>query len=579
MNRDRFVRPRFDIEDLNALADQPDAWNRLVFDWWCDESDRRELLAHWRGAPRLLWSRAPLELDPSPPLDRPAVQGRRPVWLLSDPRDVERALTSTLEFSNAPYAELGGGSFVLAQDPVASGIDWHAEQRALIMGMLDYPSSSLRLIAERAVEQAALTALARDEFDVAVLAEQAALRFFGLLYGYAVHDHGVLEDASRSVYRALQYVVFGQHFATEPLTLPTARAALGRLVDRSSQLMTDYPRFARSARRHGPVQRQRQPDGVVAWSEQGLACVGSPVLARLETLPGLLGARDRASIAATLLAGTVGNLVSATCLVVDTLLDDAGKRAAWPGNAPTLFAARPPLPIVPRRTRRQVTLSGNTVLDAGVDCLVLLGDRASAPEVWGQVAAGGTHACLGRHLASPLLEALVPRILRLPQLRRALDPLTGTPLPLERLWGFGCTRLPLLHERNQIRPRPLHNLIVAMRVRSPVGEHAAALRRLIAGAVPRIEQVLTGFGHVSHAWFEFSDGDTQLVLRTLYAGDFDSYIEHFALFAGDLFDSLFEHLEDAPARPVAEHPDDFIDTVRRFNRAPLAGYLYSRGSP
>jgi hypothetical protein len=86
---------------------------------------------------------------------------------------------------------------------------------------------------------------------------------------------------------------------------------------------------------------------------------------------------------------------------------------------------------------------------------------------------------------------------------------------------------------------------------------------------------LSDFGGVHFAWFEFSDDDSQVVLRTIYDGQFDAYLQHFALRAGDLFDGLFEHLEGAPPRPVAEHPREFVETLRRFNRAPLAGYLYS----
>lgn len=603
MNKFRHERPAFKFAEWQRLT-EPEEQNRLWFDWWCDEDDHQALIAALGGKPTAVPSRTPYEADPAPPLNVPARQGFRsaPLWLLSDPDDIRAALTRHDDFSNAPYADLGGGSFLLAQDPLpqgAQGPDWHAEQRQLIGSLLaaftggaaPQPASSpLRELAKVSVQQAALTALVRDEFDVAVLAEQAVLRYLGQLYGFAVHDHGLLEDASRSVYHALQYVTVGQHFVTEPALLPQARQQLARLAARCSELMESYEWLRRSPRRYGPSNRRAWPDGVTPWSTQPFNGLHPPLLARLARLPGPLSGRDRASLAAALLAGTGGNLVSAACLVVDKLMDDTAAMKVVQALAPDaelsailgpMLAVRPPLPAVPRRTKRDgVILSDGTKLNADTDCLVLLEGLAkqSCPHAWGEVAAGGAaHACLGQALITPLLEQLVHRVARLPLLRRALDPLTGQPLPLKRRWGFGCTSLPLFHERNQReaggRARR-HNLIVVMRVKSPVGEHAAALRRLIIGAVPRIDQVLRDFKHVEHAWFELSDGDGQLVLRTLYEGDFDSYIKHFAVFAGDLFDRLFAHIEDAPPMPVAEFPDEFVETIRRFNRAPLGGFLY-----
>ena len=41
------------------------------------------------------------------------------------------------------------------------------------------------------------------------------------------------------------------------------------------------------------------------------------------------------------------------------------------------------------------------------------------------------------------------------------------------------------------------------------------------------------------AWFELIEGDTVLVLHTVYDGTFSAYIQDFALRVGDLFDALF----------------------------------------
>ena len=597
----RYVRPPFDIDDLKKKKTK-EALNRLIFDWWCDEGD----LAEPRESDRLLYiaelgetataipSRAPRQNDPAPPLTEPAPQGFREVFLLSKPAHLREALTDTKNFTNLPYAALGGASFLLGLDPGPGydKIDWHAKQQALVQDALGrYPASQLRVLAKIAVDQAALTSLARPEFDLAKFAEQAALRYMGLLFGYGFRDHVLLEEASRTTYRALQYLTIGQHFVTEPGTLPAAQQALGRLVARTSQLMEDYTRLARAPRRYGPGPRRDWPEGVQPWSELGLSGLGEPLLKLLPgvgDLPkkgGMLSGRDRAIVAATLLAGTLGNIQSAVCLLMQWLLTRASedqrkaiREMHCDGTLEKYLKPRmadlPPVPVLPRRTRNQVIFLDGVRIDPDTDCLLLLEARPACPHIWGDVVGspGAAHACLGQALSLPLIEALVHRTLNLPGLKVALDPLTGETLMVKRLWGFACTQYPLRFERERYRQQ---NLIVSMRVKPPISENAMRLRQLIAAEVPRIEHVLNGFGHLHFAWFEFSDDDTQLVLRTIYDGQFESYLQHFALFAGDLFDGLFEYLEGAPPRPVAEHPREFVETLRQFNRAPLAGYLYS----
>ncbi len=597
----RFVRPPFDFAELQQLRGD-EAKNRRLFDWWCDEDDRLRLIHQLRSQREPTWipSRSPLQIDPAPPLNEPAPEGFRDILLLSDPEQVRYALTHPEVFGNAPYAALGGASFLLGQDPGPGflAIDWHAEQKQFITCALGhYPKAQLRELAELSVAQAALTSLAAPEFDLALWAEQAALRFFGQLFGFGFQDHVLLEDASRATYRALQYVAIGQHFVTEPATLPAAQQALGRLVTRSSELMEDYTQLQRAPRRYGPPWLRNMPVGVQPWSELGLTALGEPLLKRAPGLTSKLSGRDRAIVLSTMLAGTLGNVQTAVCLLVQSLL--AGRadefravRDIRDGDVATLqctleqrLAQLPPVPVLPRRTRQPLDKWGQFI-KTDTDCLLLLEGQPgcphahtanACPRIWGDVAAGAaepaTHPCLGRDVSMPLIAALVRHAIRLPALKPSRDPLTAEPLKVERLWGFAATRHPLQFERERVRSQ--NNLIVAMRVKSPISENAARLRRLIAGAVPRIEHVLTGFGSVHFAWFEFSDDDTQLVLRTIYDGPFDAYIEHFALRAGDLFDGLFEFLEEAPTRPVAEHPQEFVDTIRRHNRAPLAGYLYS----
>jgi hypothetical protein len=167
----------------------------------------------------------------------------------------------------------------------------------------------------------------------------------------------------------------------------------------------------------------------------------------------------------------------------------------------------------------------------------------------------------------------VRRVLRLDGLARTFDPKTGKVQRLEKLWGFNCQKFPLEYTRSaRLVQSPL---IVIMRVKSPAGEHAEKLTAVIKHGAPRIEKKLRDSKHVHFASFIFLENDTKLALYTVYDRDFDSYIEHFALEIGPLFDRIFEHIEDPPPTPVDQFPKEFIDTIRRFNARPAADYFFS----
>ncbi|MBQ0959933.1 hypothetical protein KAK06_13350 [Ideonella sp. 4Y11] len=594
----RHDRPPFDanrlLECLNQLpSDQLDEErNRRFFDHWCDPDDHPALITALRSDPCYsLPSRVHRRDDPAPPLgDRPP-QGFRRVWLITDVQDIQHALTQPQHFSNLPYAELGGGAFLLARDPSAG--PEHAEQQAFVRQLLQcQPSVLWAQAAERAVEQSALLALTQDDFDLAAWAGQAALRYMGIVFGFGFQDHGLLERSAQATYRALQYVAIGRHFVSEPATVPEGQRAVAALITRISALVEEYDSLRRAARRFGPPDLARTPVGVQPLDHLSLQLLGQPLLRQLPEVASPLSGHDRAMVCAMLIAGTLGNLQTAVCQVVDQLLTPGQaprlaelremSAAALAAQVADLVAQQPPLPVLPRRTIGAQQLPTGTRIPDGDDCLLLLDvarhvEQARAQvcaHAWGHTAHGqAAHPCLGKDLALPLITALVKRVLHLPGLARRIDPLTGDDFPMQRLWGVACTQLPLTYKR--VRSRAQRNLIVSMRVKSPRAEHVAQLRRLIAAAVPRIEHLLTSFGGVHFAWFEFSDDDTQLILRTIYNGELEPYLYHFALRAGDLFDGLFEHLEDAPPHPVSAFPEEFIATVKRFNRAPLAGYLYS----
>ena len=584
----RFRRPDFNIDEINGLGDE--ARTRLQFDWLRDDGDRAQWLQELGGRVEWIRSRAHVLDDPSPPRSAPVPQGHVSVALVSDPRDVETALSRPDQFSNAPYAELGGAAFMLAIEPGKDkvGNDWHAEQRKLAEDALQYAPSALEEAARRACEQAELLSLRAPSFDMAEWAEQAALRYFGLLFGFAGRDHLLLEDAARAGYRALQYLIIGRHFTSEPGTLPAAQLALARLATRSAALMDDYALLARSPR--APLHPAQEhpadtwPDGVQPWHELGLSALGHPVLKKLPGMAGRLNGQDLCNVVGGLLVGTVGNVQTALCQMVQHALAEPPELRRIKSlniqglqhEVTRLLALLPPVPFLPRRAIVKVTLNGATV-GAGTDCILVLAPKlgASCPFAWGSVAAPAKapHACLGRALIEPLLAVLLQRTLNLPGLAERIDGRTGERLKPERLWGMGCLRYPLQHDREQLRVQ--QPLIVVMRIKSPQAENAERLRRVVRSGAPRIEWALKDSRHVHMAWFEFMENDSLLVLRTIYDGDFDAYIQHFALKVGDLFDLLFESIEGAPPLPVAEHPYEFVETIRRHNRTPLGGYFFS----
>lgn len=574
----RVPRPFHPAAYAQATSDY--ARNRLLLDWLSDDQARAAFYAAHGKTPLFTFpSRAEDEADTcGDARHQPGVPARRRNTHLVLDRDLIEdvlrdqagapcpARVPSLRFSNLPYARIGSGGFMLALDPAVTGL--HALQRQVatqVFGTVD-----LDRLCQLAVQQASTIALRADAFDLAQLAEQAALRFCCLYFGFALKDFPYLEAAMRAAYAALVHTNLGRHFVSDPLVLKAAELPMGVLARRCAELIDEYALL-----------------GVNEWPEDGMAPPGKwsyqPVMRQLAMHAGgqLTGSQMAVLVVGTL-AGTVGNIQAATCIAVEALL----KTRNWQGLTPQERSARcaqawaqnPPVPFLPRRVLHADARWKALGVQDGDDLVLAIGAAtrgkpSKAPIDPLVFTEGATHDCLGRHLALPLVDELVAHVLALPGLARRLDPVLGTPMPLDKHRGFQCTSLPLTHRRQQLRlQQPLN---VAMRVKSPISENAAKLRETIRVAGPRIDEALREAGMVHFAWFEFNDADSVLVLHTVYDGDFDAYIEHFALSVGELFDLLFEYIESAPPRPVAEHPFEFVELIRRFNRPPTSGYFFS----
>ena len=570
--------------DIAALqGDDHYKANGLLREWLSDDEHRQELyrLINEAGGEIEFWSRDVAEpdceclgvLEPRPV----PTTGHRRVRLVTGRDRIEGALgQERSRYSSRAYAELGGGSFMLALDPQTAAA--HGEQRdfyrACFPGARD--ADSIMGLAEAACQAAAIMSLRAPEFDLAAFAEQAALRFCQKLMGYASTDFRLLEGSLRAAYRGLVYQVLGRHFASDPMAIPEAKQAMGKLLARTSALIDAYA--------------TNDKDGLKGCDDPAGLPQAQRVLSRLAHGGGGLNGEQRAILAVGAAVGTVGNVQAAVCIAVRALFEDPATLQAVQGLARSTtksedrlkrakelwswivdaLADNPPIPFLPRVLRDD---DGRGVREV----LLALGgatQRTNGPDplIWG-MPGSSPHACAGEALAWPLVTAIVRHVLALPGLAQTLDPEDASVKGLKKRWGFACESYPLTHQRE----RRVHqsSLNVAMRLKSPVRDSADRVREVIRSGAPRIEEALRSSRHVHFAWFELVEGETVLVLHTVYDGPFTAYIQHFALKVGDVFDALFECIENPPPMPVDKFPNEFVAHIQRYDRPPAMGYFFS----
>ena len=345
---------------------------------------------------------------------------------------------------------------------------------------------------------------------------------------------------------------------------------------------------------------------------------------------------EKAIMVAGLVSGTITNLRAAVCIAVQQFFElpfkdlDRVRSAAkdarvqhhdanWTDTQAGVFRAlveealriNPPPPFVPRRAAKTMKL-GHQQIDKDCALIIAVGgasyggnpfsidatpSRSEPPDtlvgdaskesdcpfskVFGgrpeTVTTHGSaeypHSCIGRDLAMYSVSYTVRQLMLLPGLTQSLDQSTGEVVGLVKRAGFICERYPLEYEREKLlRQSPLQTVL---QVRNPVPEHAAALRQVLQFGAPFIEKVLREARHVHFASFMFLDNDSKLVLFTAYDGDFDAYIGHFAREFGPLFDRFFSHIENGPPAPIAKHPFEFVQFLRRFQQPAVGGLFFS----
>ncbi len=128
-----------------------------------------------------------------------------------------------------------------------------------------------------------------------------------------------------------------------------------------------------------------------------------------------------------------------------------------------------------------------------------------------------------------------------------------------------------------MRSRPLRvqdRLNLVLPIRSGQGPHLkAALAASGSGSESILKTALTRLGNVHFAEFVMLENDTRLGVFTIFDGDFDAYILSFTQHVGPIFNAILAHIEGGAAvTPVQEHPDDFVEFIRKHNLPALGRF-------
>jgi cytochrome P450 len=591
-----------------ADAQDRAAASHLLFSWLCDDQSRGELYDEINAAGGFLkfQSRADRRTKFRPQDDSVFNQD---AYLFTGRDQILEAMTNRDDYSNSPFKELGSGTFMLALDGGE-----HRAQRDFAGAYLRYTDTEIAALTNLAFKAGALLALKRPNFDLAELAEQVALRYMGFLFGFEQADHALLENTMRRAYRGLSYLMFARHFVSEPFTVDDASRAMGELLVRATGIIEVHRSPIGTAQKDAAERLRLEHEELQSFEDsKGNRPLKdfAPVLMRIgmcAKAPHRFSGAELGVIVVGLVSGAIGNIQAAISIAINEFLGDKdrwelAREAAkssylqshdYSTDAETLgylvweaLRLNPPASFLPRKVASDgLKLDGNPVSKGSLIVLGVGGaTRGPGPKfrpkatdkdaiIFGNPGEKpGLHSCMGQLVTMPMAIHAVRQILLLPGFNQTYDPRTGDVQRLEKLWGYNCTRYPLEYARNHALIQS--PLIVMMRVKSPTTEHAEKLKKVIQYGAPRIEKKLRDSGHVHFASFVFIENDSKLALYTVYDGDFDAYIEHFALEIGPLFDRLFEHIEDAPPTPVSEFPKEFVDTIRRFNVRPAGNYFFS----
>lgn len=546
------------------------ARNRLLFGWLSDDVERSQLYQELRDKDFPVLRFKSLRRQRS--ADGWSMED---VYFVSSRCQVEAALK---HYSVKPYSELGiAGRFMLGLDD--PGV--HDQQRRAAASAMRFSSAELAACATAAFRRSAIRPLKSHQFDLSAMAEQAALNYAKLLFGLRDEAHAVLEGVMAGAYQGLVYQIVGRHFVAQAdANLPSPGSPRAREFMRRLEEEIDV---ATKATGKEPFREGAPAD---------------PVIKRLFRNPGGLDVQVLKVVVIGLIAGMIGNVRAAAPIALyhffsrsdssgHPLIDEA-RRVARDGGSrlgqliTEALLTNPPAPFLARTSRvapqgaAVPTYTDDTgsaqLIPDGAHILLAIGADPDASLLFGGTYPQFMHQCVGEHLAWPLIHEVVRQTLLLPGLSQVIDAGHGKPIVLKKRWGAIAEPYPLQYQRDRrLNQQPLY---VVLPIKEPVKENAEKLKVLTKAGAHIVEQSLSESGIVHFAWFMLVEKETCLALSTVYDGDFDAYVEHFASKV-PLFDEQFKYLADAPPTPIAEHPKEFVELIRKYNRAPLAEYFFS----
>ena len=114
------------------------------------------------------------------------------------------------------------------------------------------------------------------------------------------------------------------------------------------------------------------------------------------------------------------------------------------------------------------------------------------------------------------------------------------------------------------------HLVIDFPVRGPA--IAKALPEELPAVMPDLAKAQDDLETVHFSRF-MVEGDEKLLFISDIDGEVDEHIERLVESAGPVFDSIFEHVDDPPATPVADDPQRTIKWLTRHVREPLDTYF------
>lgn len=576
------------LQEFLAQAN-PALQNQLLFGWLQDNTQRAELYDELgtAGFPVLRF-KSVMRAGGKAAGDWPSED----VYLVSGRSQIADALKLD---SVTPYQALeSGGRFMLALDEKKA----HDTQREKAMKALAFKPDELSAVIEEACDRAMVVPRKNRVFDLVAtqppvpgrdpdpdVAERSVLRFLALLFGLPVEAYFPLRAILRGAYTKLTFQIIGRHFVADSGLPPAGSAQVEELKKELKKHILDARNRGAEPDVNGKPKRPRET-----------------VIQRLSKEFGR-DADEIVLVAIGLMAGTIGNVRAAVAIAIEHFLNDPNSRidvarqaaramdqarrandqaaqrqayAALQALVIELLLKDPPAPFLARscaQPREAVDVTGQRfTLPKDANLLLAIGTEADEALLFGGPATNDyMHRCIGEHLARPLVVEIVQRVLLLPGLSQKVDA-EGRPVRLKRQWAASAESYPMQFQRDRLMNQ--QPLFVVLPIKQPYKENAEALLRLTSGGAHIVEEALRASTHVHFAWFALVERGTKLAMCTVFDGDIDAYVEHFASTV-PLFDQQFKYLDVEQPLPIREYPKEFVATIKKFNQKPLGNYFFS----